>query len=597
MHASLTLIFRSRAVPPMRDNDPIYRQSATSVYSQPSPPLPRDQPTEVKTTDGPEVSPMSTPRSSVNFAASDTSLISPVDSTFTLSARSPDPEQQAKKHNSRTSKLPQPAESTPSQRAKKQDTKWDDYSGEPTTAKTGKTSQAKPGTQQAGEMQYPQLKERTKQILAGLRERGAAQQKSTWGRAPPPVAAHPLDDPPPQKEPWKGGSGREAIVAPVKNTAAARAGPLKHPQRNVSKMDPVQDRARAMSPQGDPTTLRNSPEAVPGHVSQRTYSTQPKPKPELSIRVVPSTEEIKPVAPLKVKSPRVRSPIEAETMAPLQNAAFQNTSLQQAYLQSPFHSPHPSQTMTQNYASGALQAETDVAPKQTVEYPQHPQTAAGNESKRANETEQQLGASQMVHKHVSHLSWTTYATTTNDSPDSLRPTHMDSSPVPPLPMSAPLVMRKRPIASAPNSLPFSNSEAAGSRASLISRKPVPADRGRSVSGMSSASKSLPPTPVEMQAGDKIATLEARLEDLGMRRRNNRRIVRELQEGLRKNAIVYTTWKRTEVEKQIINLEQDLTDIVREEHEVGLHLHRAQKKRDREDCYENPTGLWIKRVTT
>ncbi|KAI9876059.1 MAG: hypothetical protein M1823_007349, partial [Watsoniomyces obsoletus] len=155
----------------------------------------------------------------------------------------------------------------------------------------------------------------------------------------------------------------------------------------------------------------------------------------------------------------------------------------------------------------------------------------------------------------------------------------------------------RPMASAPNSLPFSNSEAAGSRASIISRKPVPADRGRSVSAMSSTSKSLPPTPVEMQAGDKIGTLEARLEDLEMRRRNNRRIVRELQEGLKKNAIVYTTWKRMEIEKQITNLEQGLTDIVREEHEVGLHLHRAQKKRDREDSYENPTGLWIKRVTT
>jgi chromosome segregation ATPase len=112
-----------------------------------------------------------------------------------------------------------------------------------------------------------------------------------------------------------------------------------------------------------------------------------------------------------------------------------------------------------------------------------------------------------------------------------------------------------------------------------------------------ASKSLPPTPVEMQAGDKVTTLEARLEDLARRRRNNSKIIREMQDGLRRNAIAYSAGKRREVEKQITNLEQELDDIGREEHEVGLRLHRAQKKRDRENCYENPTGLWIKRVTT
>jgi predicted nucleic acid-binding Zn-ribbon protein len=101
----------------------------------------------------------------------------------------------------------------------------------------------------------------------------------------------------------------------------------------------------------------------------------------------------------------------------------------------------------------------------------------------------------------------------------------------------------------------------------------------------------------MQAADKITTLEARLEDLATRRRNNSKLVREMKEKLKRNAIVYDTRRRMEVEKQITNLENDLTDIGREEHDLGLQLHRAQKKRDRENCYENPTGLWIKRVTT
>lgn len=164
-------------------------------------------------------------------------------------------------------------------------------------------------------------------------------------------------------------------------------------------------------------------------------------------------------------------------------------------------------------------------------------------------------------------------------------------------------MRRRPISSAANTLPFSNPEATNSRASIISRKPIPLanDRVRSGSVFSSASasasKSLPPTPVEMNAVDKITTLEARLEDLSMRRRNNRKLIREMQDDLKRNTIVYDVRKRMNVEKQITNLEQDLNDIGKEEHEVGLRLHRTQKKRDRDDFYENPTGLWIKRVTT
>jgi hypothetical protein len=528
---------------------------------------------------------MSTPRSSVNFAASDTSLVSPIETTFNLPPqRTPQPDHQPPSAIPRPTNLPRPTHQTPSQTKPNRDqTKWDDYSGEPTTADTGKPASVRPGAQQPLEMQYPQLKERTKQILAGLRDRGGASQKSTWGKAPPPVAADPLDHPPAPKEPWRGASGREAIVAPVKNTAAARTGPLKHPQRNVSKMDPIQDMARTASPDIDRGA---SPDPAPGQVYNRTYATtqpaaKPSPRPDLSIRVVPE-HEIKPTAPLKVKSPRLRSPTEAE------NAASLHTSLR---------SPQASQ---QTNHPAPLKQREDTQTR--IDPPQPLASTAGNTYSRAHETPPNPGMSHIPYEPVSHLSWTTYATTTNESPDSLRGHDPESSPVPPLPqVNSPLIMRKRPVSTAANALPFSNPDAAGSRASVISRKPIPAglDRARSGSVFSTASatKSLPPTPIEMNAVDKITTLEARLEDLAMRRRNNRKLIWEMQEDLKRNTIAYDTRKRMNVEKQITNLEQDLTDIGREEHEVGLQLHRAQKKRDRENCYENPTGLWIKRVTT
>ena len=88
-----------------------------------------------------------------------------------------------------------------------------------------------------------------------------------------------------------------------------------------------------------------------------------------------------------------------------------------------------------------------------------------------------------------------------------------------------------------------------------------------------------------------------MEDLRRRKGNNGKINRELHESLKRNAINYDLRKRKEVEQTIANLTLELDEITREEHEVGLNLHRAQKKRDREDCYENPTGLWIKRVTS
>ena len=579
----------------MRDNDPIYRQSVSSEYAQESPTLP---PNDFAGLDpnppgGADISPMSTPRSSVNFEASDTSLVSPIESPFHLPPRAPQPEQQSSSPVPRPTALPQLAQFTHARKKSKGETKWDDYSGEPTTADSGKPPQTRPGAQQPLEMQYPQLKERTKQILAGLRDRTQPQQKTAWARTPPPVAADPLDNPPAPKQPWKGASGREAIVAPVKNTAAARNKPLKHPEQNVSKLDPIQDRARTVSPDGEQrpqqTVQPKEPEPAKSQVSQRTYATQPKaktpPKPDLSIRAVPSQEEIKPVAPLKVKSPRVRSPAEAENIASLQ---------------SPFHSPHPSQFRVNNDLAASVNKEKDTGHGELPVDLRHPFRAPAEEHnpKRTNEGSQQPGTSQLVHEPESKLSWTTYATTRNDSPESMRPIKLDSSPVPShSSMPSPLIMRKRPISTAAYNPPFSNPEAAGPRVSIVSRKPIPVERNRAGSGMLSSSKSLPPTPIEMQAGDKISTLEARLEDLSRRRRNNKKIVQELQEALKKNAIVYDTWKRTEVEKQIINLENELLDISREEHEVGLQLHRAQRKKDREDCYENPTGLWIKRVTT
>lgn len=55
-------------------------------------------------------------------------------------------------------------------------------------------------------------------------------------------------------------------------------------------------------------------------------------------------------------------------------------------------------------------------------------------------------------------------------------------------------------------------------------------------------------------------------------------------------------RKREAEKlKIERLKTEEADVRREEHEIGLRLHRAWKRRDKEAVYE-PTGLWVRRVT-
>ena len=87
-----------------------------------------------------------------------------------------------------------------------------------------------------------------------------------------------------------------------------------------------------------------------------------------------------------------------------------------------------------------------------------------------------------------------------------------------------------------------------------------------------------------------------MDDLARRKQNIGKIINETTDRLRRNSISYDGRKRREVEKMITNLKLELAEVGQEEHEVGIRLHRAQKRKDRNDNYQ-PTGLWIKRVTS
>ncbi|KAL4885082.1 hypothetical protein BJY04DRAFT_159361 [Aspergillus karnatakaensis] len=151
--------------------------------------------------------------------------------------------------------------------------------------------------------------------------------------------------------------------------------------------------------------------------------------------------------------------------------------------------------------------------------------------------------------------------TASQSSDTARSIMSRSRPVP-----STIVLNKRPI-----------------------RKPTPSEIP--------SNKALPPNPAEMTAQGRIEMLEAKRNDLGRRRTNIDTIIHELTQVIQPSSIAYDMAAREEVKKTVASLNNELAEIKREEHEIGLKLVRAWKKREDEDFYGQGGSLWVQRVTS
>jgi hypothetical protein len=106
------------------------------------------------------------------------------------------------------------------------------------------------------------------------------------------------------------------------------------------------------------------------------------------------------------------------------------------------------------------------------------------------------------------------------------------------------------------------------------------------------------SPAEAQSHDLITSLQAQLDDLAHRRGNIARSIRQMTELMPTDSLVVTDDVRRKREAEKMKIERlriEEADVKREEHEIGLRLHRAWKRRDKDAVYE-PTGLWVRRVT-
>lgn len=119
----------------------------------------------------------------------------------------------------------------------------------------------------------------------------------------------------------------------------------------------------------------------------------------------------------------------------------------------------------------------------------------------------------------------------------------------------------------------------------------------------SANKTLPLPPQLADSdstinADPLSKYTAQLDDLSLRRANINRVIKDLT-SLRdiNNPLQVDLATRRANERKVKALQDELTEISAQEHEIGMKLHRARKKAEREEGYDSgTTALWVRRVT-
>ncbi|KAJ4323477.1 hypothetical protein N0V94_001806 [Neodidymelliopsis sp. IMI 364377] len=441
--------------------------------------------------------------------------------------------------------------------------KWDEYSGEPTSSNAGRAGSVNP-------LAY--AKDNLRPMGYQVSVSGPENKKKNisftdrvgrFGARPPPT------EPTQALEPWSRATGRAEIARPLRHDDSHL--PLQFSRKPTVNRVPVEDDARP----------------VANH--QRSPDTHYEP--------------IKPIVPLKVGR---TSPLHdlASPITP-QNHGLGITT----------HNSYPSpvtptteKRMSPPVAINDDQSETseteswerDLTPKQSTVW---------------NKPTEQTPEKDKEAPH-SRFSWTTYnsATTYQHSPPpsppqpmpALHPLAKGRVMTEPASGNSSILNRRRPVPQA-DKIPDSPAPV---------RKPVPAARSpvatkvrttalaspsspRPDSTISTSTtgtqKALPQPPTTLSASDHVSLLESQMEDLRVRRSNVYRLLNDLNNAAPSNPML-TDFKRARlVEQRKKAFEDELAEIKIEEHEIGLKLHRALRKREREDP-NSGSALWIRRVT-
>lgn len=106
-------------------------------------------------------------------------------------------------------------------------------------------------------------------------------------------------------------------------------------------------------------------------------------------------------------------------------------------------------------------------------------------------------------------------------------------------------------------------------------------------------KDLPLSPPQLASVDLVTSLEAQLDEMRHRRRNLEKMVRNVTASQPQNPLVQDLAARRASREKSEAFRAELADVSQQEHDVGLRLHRAWKRRD----LDEPTAFWVRRITT
>lgn len=412
-------------------------------------------------------------------------------------------------------------------------TRWDDFSGEPTTSEAGKPAQAVPG---AVNFEFEHIQGQRAGSLGN--ETSINGGRGQGGRRYSTKQPEPLFSP---KEAWRGASGRHAIMNPLLDKPLPPGKTPSFPRGSQQhSVYPREHSSGSVSP-----------------ASTVIYATQRKSS--LPSRFIDSHDLVD-----HHESSGEDTPLDGPQIFPCYRHA--DSAIQDSILS------HPTQHIL---TEEKKDRRVPVSPEAT------PRRVSGGQDLAVNEKDFRA---RMHHMHLedqppSRFSATTYATTAFDSPPATPLMNTDCSG--PTPSS--ILNRKRPV------------PAAG----IPSRKPTPSELGRSFNAGTvegGLSKSLPKSPPEAQAVTRVASLEAKLDNLRRRRGNLGTVIHELTHVVQPSSIAYDMASRHEIKRTVDGLKKELEIVVKEEHETGLQLHRAWKRHDNDSAYEN-SSLWVKRLAS
>ncbi|KAJ5683862.1 uncharacterized protein N7477_000207 [Penicillium maclennaniae] len=124
------------------------------------------------------------------------------------------------------------------------------------------------------------------------------------------------------------------------------------------------------------------------------------------------------------------------------------------------------------------------------------------------------------------------------------------------------------------------------------RKPTPSEAGRATL---SAQPPVNDQPKDSQS--RIESLEARRDELAKRRFALETVIKELTRVIQPASYAYDQAAKAEVKRSVQSIENEIAEIKREEHELGMKITRAWRRLDEKENNGDGSNLWVKRVTS